>query len=456
MDQNKRYLPHLSNNVVSSAYGANLCMYVIALEGWRRGMTVKFLKGNRILYSLKSDIREHKFNKSRGDKVPKDAVKLCINKDLTKIELEKSRIPVPQGKRFNYTGDNAKDLIDYAFNIGFPVVLKPTKGSLGRGVISNIKNENMLKEAIQHVCQKLNEKDIIIEKHITGDDFRLYVVGNQVVGAVKRVPANVVGDGGSTIQELIVNKNLQRKKNPYLSKGLIKIDEELLGYIQKEGYNLNSILNDGEKVFLMAKANASAGADTVDATDELPEKIKQTAIDAAQAMPGLVHCGIDMIIDQTEDNLNHGTIIEINSRAELGIHLFPSKGKARDVPAAILDYYFPETIVAKEDLRKITSYFDFRKVESIFRNELIKEVVLKHAPKIEGIKRRIVVSGNIQGESFKKWIEKQSKKLKLNGYIRDLKSGNTLIIIQGRKKNVEELLEQCRTATGVYDVDRLH
>jgi D-alanine-D-alanine ligase-like ATP-grasp enzyme/acylphosphatase len=440
-------LQHLTSEIVANAYGSELCMYAIALEGWRRGLTLKFYNNKKINYSLSSEIQMHVFNRSRGDRVPSDTVKICINKDLTKENLMKSGIPVPEGKRFIYSGVLDIELINYANSLGFPVVLKPTSGSLGRGVISNIQSKEELEKAIQYVCHKLKQNDIIIEKYIPGNDFRLYVVGNKVVAAIKRVPANVVGDGYSSIKDLISLKNSLRRKNPFLSKGLIKIDEEVLDFINKAGYDLESVLKEDEQLFLMAKANASAGGDTIDVTDDISQEAKEIAINAAQAMPGLVQCGVDMIIDESGKFGNEGTVIEINSRAQIGIHLFPVEGESRDIPSAIIDYYFPETIDDSLTSKRSKVYFDLEHIFESFQSQLVKEITLESAPQNSIIRRRIVVAGNVQDEEFGKWIQKQAHRLNLNGYTRRLKSGNVLVIAAGKRRDIDKFKALCENGT---------
>ena len=422
-------------------------MYAIALEGWKRGLTLKFHNSKKIKYSLSSEIRTHAFDRSRGDKVPSDTVKICVNKDLTKENLLKSGIPVPEGKRFIYSGVLDIELINYAKSLGFPVVLKPTNGSLGRGVISNIQSVEELEEAIQYVCHKLKQNDIIIEKYIPGEDFRLYVVGDKVVAAIKRVPANIVGDGFMSIKDLISFKNSLRKKNPYLSNGLIKIDDEVLNFINKAGYDLDSVLKKDEQVFLMAKANASAGGDTIDVTNDISQEVKEIAVNAAQAMPGLVQCGVDMIIDLSGESHNKGTVIEINSRAQIGIHLFPVEGEPRDIPSAIIDHYFPETIDDNLGSNRTTIYFDLNHIIETFQSQLVRELTLESAPQKSIIKRRIVIAGKVQDIGFRNWIQKQANTLNLNGYTRNLKSGNVLVIAAGKRKDMDKFKVICEKGT---------
>ncbi len=234
-----------------------------------------------------------------------------------------SGIKTADGKKF--TPEHTDDqIIQYASTIGFPLVVKPIDGSFGRGVITNITSIGDLRKALVKVRKEQNYAEVIVEKHITGQDYRIYVCGNQVVGAIKRVPANVTGDGIHTIRNLIERKNEERKLNPRLISCLIKPDQEMIEYILRNGYSSESIPNVGEKVYLNDKSNISLGGDSEDALDNLTENIKRDCVIATKAIPGLLHGAIDIIVENDKV-----TVIEINPTAQIGSLIFPMKGKAR-------------------------------------------------------------------------------------------------------------------------------
>src|SRR5690625_4265030 len=95
----KQWLAHLKNSIPQEAYGYTISMYCVALEGWRRGLDLKFINSSRskahTLFSLSNEDKEHVFSVSRGDKVPKSAIQICINKNLTKEYLLRSDVPAP-------------------------------------------------------------------------------------------------------------------------------------------------------------------------------------------------------------------------------------------------------------------------------------------------------------------------------------------------------------------------
>lgn len=214
----------LTKQMVSGIRGFNLDAYLVALEGWRRGLALKWygdpsaVTDLKIIgfsplgktFSLSDDNMTHFFYRSRGDKVTNEAVDIGADKHLTKEHLIKANVPAPKGK--NYSQDTSVDeIVQDALTIDFPLVVKPNFGSLGKGVTTDIKNKSELKAAIQHV-RDLDYGDVVIERFVQGVDYRIYVVDNQVVGAIKRVPANVVGDGQHTIEQLIKQKMKLEKK----------------------------------------------------------------------------------------------------------------------------------------------------------------------------------------------------------------------------------------------------
>ncbi|AXF56530.1 acylphosphatase [Salicibibacter kimchii] len=427
------WLSHLANAVPKSAYGKRLSMYTIALEAWRRGIKVKFYRLEdpenklRIRYSLSYQGREHKFESSRGDLLTEEAYDICDNKDLTKQYLSKAGVPVPEGKRFKEdTADEG--IVDYANKLGYPLVLKPISENGGKGVVANIQKEDELKEALVHVRRELGYLDVIVEQQIFGDDFRIFVLDDKVIGAVKRKPANIVGDGVHTIQDLIEIKNNGRKKNPHHSSRLINVDKEALNLMRVAGYTLNSVPKSLDQVYLREKASISAGGESTDITCELPDQIKEMAIKAAQIIPGLEASGVDIIFDQ---NNNRGFVIEVNTMPALGPHLFPVEGKARDISKALVDYYFPES----SGVEKTNLYFDFDSImESLKSRSTDKvEATLPLIGKLYA--KRYVISGHVQGVGYRKWIRKQALQRHLHGYTQNKESGNVVVVVAGSNQD---------------------
>ncbi|MDE5415813.1 ATP-grasp domain-containing protein [Alkalihalobacterium chitinilyticum] len=441
IDNNLECLDHFTKDVVLGVDKTKLCSFAVALEGWRRGLELKWYTKDAEefkdfivfgvnppgrLFSLSSNERTHYFFRTRGDKVSNLAVEICADKDETKNWLERAGVPVPFGRRFDETSSD-EEIILSAEMIGFPLVLKPTNGSLGEGVITNIRSAEELAESLVYVRQQLGYSNVIMEQFIPGEEYRVYVVDGKVIAAYNRIPSHVIGDGRHTIDQLIELKNEERKVNPRLASCLIEKDQEVKTYIKRFGYSYDSVPSAGEEVFLLEKSNVSSGGDPVDYTDKMPEVIKDVAIKAVNAIPGLIHGGVDIIV-----NGDIGVVIELNPTAQIGGSLFPVEGQARDIPKAIIDYYFPETV----DSEKTSFYFDLKKVLQPLYSRIALEVKVSPPPSGKVYAKRFVLQGEFPELKYHMWLRKRVFEHGLNGYAKTLANGSLEIIIAGTDKDV--------------------
>src|SRR5690625_4900531 len=173
-------------------------MYSIALEGWRRGLSLKFINNNQggaqPDFLLSNSQKRFRFSGSRSNLISRQVINLCSDKDMTKKRLRKYNVPVPLGETFDAKASN-EEVLAYAKKLGYPLVLKPHNGTSGRGVILNINDESELFKALIYVRQTLNHPKVMIERFISGADYQIYIINNRVIAAFERVRANVVGDG---------------------------------------------------------------------------------------------------------------------------------------------------------------------------------------------------------------------------------------------------------------------
>lgn len=261
---------------------------------------------------------------------------ISCDKLLTKRLLEYQYIPVASGEKVF----NTINLLQTAEKIGYPVVLKPQFGNKGKGVILNIKSEKELLKAYKVLSDSY--KDVIIEKYIKGNDYRVCVVNHEVIAVARRVPPYLIGDGEHDIVDLIEILNSDPKRGESHEKPLtkIKIDENLLECLNKQGFNVSSIPSVGEKVFLRENANLSTGGSAIDYTDEICEENRDLCIRASKVL-GLDVCGIDICTEDISKPIyNGGVIVEINAAPGIRMHHFPSEGKSRDVAGAIVDMMY--------------------------------------------------------------------------------------------------------------------
>ncbi|MFD1064444.1 acylphosphatase [Oceanobacillus locisalsi] len=439
-ENNAEWLAHLSSEVISDVHGSLLDAYVIALEGWRRGLKLRWHVENSEkfsemvtwytdrpgqLFSLSSANRTHYFFRSRGDKVTNEAVYIGKDKGNSLKHLKEHGVAVPNGKIFN--GDDSKEAIkEFAEEIGFPVVLKPKDGSFGRGVFVNITSAAELEACLDYTKELGTTEDIIVEQHIAGKDYRIYVVGNEVVGAMHREPPNVVGDGVHTLEQLIERKNAEREENPRLVSCPIAVSDELTDFIAREGRTLTSVPEKDELVYLNFKGNISLGGDPIDVLDDLSDEVKDTALRAMQSMEGLAHGAVDLMVNEAD---NQAYVIELNPTAQLGGLLYPIKGKSRDIPKAIMDYYFPET--KENKVTQINTFFDFHDVLDPLQNRDATVTTVTPCPQQKVYMKKYIVVGDVLDMGYHRGLRKQAFERELHGYIMTKEIGDIEIVVAG-------------------------
>lgn len=262
------------------------------------------------------------------------------NKIVTKKVLERHGIRVPKGKAYNHLNDA---LNDFELFQGKPIVIKPKSTNFGIGI--TIFTTDYSKEDYYKAFEMAFKHDqtVLLEEFLTGKEYRFLVMGDEVVGVLHRVPANVVGDGIQTIEGLVIEKN----EDPLRGRGyktpleFIVLGEVEEMFLKNQGIKRTYIPKHGEMVYLRENSNISTGGDSIDFTDEIPESYKEVAIRSAKAA-GAVFCGVDMVIDNINEeatSTNYG-IIEINFNPAIHIHCYPYKGKNRKADEKILDLLF--------------------------------------------------------------------------------------------------------------------
>ncbi|WP_077600828.1 acylphosphatase [Oceanobacillus sojae] len=446
-ENNAEWLSHLSSEVISDVHGSLLDAYVIALEGWRRGLKLRwhvensekfsemvtwFTERPGQLFSLSSENITHYFFRSRGDKVTNEAVYIGKDKGNTKSHLSEHDVAVPNGKVF--TSDQTKEeVLDYSKKLGFPIVLKPKDGSFGRGVFVNITSMEELEACYDYTKEFGATDEIIVEKYISGNDYRLYVVGDEVVGAMHRQPPNVIGDGVHSIEQLVELKNAEREKNPRLVSCPIILNDELTDYISRNGHMLSTIPDKDELIYLNFKGNISLGGDPIDVLDTLSEEVKNTAVQALRAIAGLTHGAVDIIISEAD---NKPYVLELNPTAQLGGLLYPIKGKSRDIPKAIIDFYFPET--KGNNVAQINTFFDFHDVLDPLQNRDATVTTVTPCPQEKIYMKKYIVIGDVLDIGYHRGLRKQAFERELHGYIMTKEIGDIEIVVGGTDPEMVE------------------
>lgn len=429
--------------------GFNLCAFLIGLEGWRRGLTLTYYsdineyspiktQGKGLIgrsYSLSSQDKTHYFNQSRGDLVSNEAVKIAQSKQKTKEALKANGVSVLPSIEFK-SNDTNETIIEKAKDIEFPVIIKPTYGSLSKGVMLNIKNETELSESLMHVRTKMGFKSVILEKYFEGADIRLYVINGKVVAALKREPAKVTGDGTNTIKELIVEKNMSRQKNPYLAARPIKIDRELKTVIQNSNYTLDSVLEKGKTILVKQKSTLTQGVDLYDITDQIADDIKQLGIDTLNSLPDIIHGSIDMLYDG-----KNAVVLEVNASANISMHMFPTEGKPRNIGAHLMDLYFPETKIKSKSHYQV--YFDYNHIVDVLKRNYTSFIKVRSLPDYPLFAKRYIINGKVQKVGYRNWVRRKAISNNLHGFAHNLEDGSVEVVVAGAKNDVEVFKSIC-------------
>ena len=244
-------------------------------------------------------------------------------------------IAVPEGRIV----DGVEDAIEAADDIGFPVVIKPSDGNHARGVFTNVRSADEIRELYPLTAAEGSE--VIVERFIRGAEHRLLVVGGKMVAANKGDMVSVVGDGEHSIDELIetqINSDPRRGVEHEFPLYLIKLDNYPAAQMEvaRQGFTGASVPAAGQEVMIVRTSNMA-----FDVTDEVHPDTAELACLAARIV-GLDIAGVDLVCEDISQPLagQQGAIVEVNAGPGLLMHIKPAVGQPRPVGEAIVDHLF--------------------------------------------------------------------------------------------------------------------
>ncbi len=327
---------HLRSIYENSRLGPSTGSIVAAAEA--RGIPHRRLN-NESLIQLGWGTKQRRIVASETDRTTAMAEMIAQDKELTRSLLSSIGVPVPDGRPV----ESADDAWQAATEIGLPVVVKPQYGNQGRGVATNLRSREQVLAA--YVAAIEEGSSIIVEKHATGGDYRLLIIGGKLIAAAQRQPAQVVGDGLHAVSELIeeVNADPRRGEDHATCLSKIPLDAVSVGVIAEQGLTVDSVPPAGQMVLIRRNANLSTGGTAADITDQVHPQVAARAIEAAR-MVGLDVAGVDVVCDDVRRPLEEqgGVIVEVNAAPGLRMHLQPSSGQAREVGDAIVSTMFAD------------------------------------------------------------------------------------------------------------------
>lgn len=267
---------------------------------------------------------------------------LARNKGMTNRILAQAGLPVAEQRQARDLNDAAK----LAEEIGYPLVVKPRDGNMGKGVTVGVTDRAELELAVTRALKV--SKRLVLERFIAGDEYRLLVINGEMVAAVFRRAAQVVGDGSLTVRDLVKREN-QRPERDSLLRGRmaimseLKLDRDAIDLLTKQGLTVDSVPGADQVVYLRRESNVSRGGEAIDVTSSLHPDNKAMAARAA-AVIGLDVCGVDFITPDPSVpwHENGGTICEVNSRPGINMQIQLGGEIGQRIPLAVLSMLFPK------------------------------------------------------------------------------------------------------------------
>lgn len=313
-----------------------LSTQILILDALKRGVAVEILdrKENFIRLSKEGHVEYVKqATKTRADSY--SSVLLMENKLVTKKVLRQSGIRVPGGNEYACVDEAFED---YRLFRNRQIVVKPNSTNFGTGITIFVEpfTEEEYREALDLAFK--HDETVLVEEFIQGKEYRVFVIGDEVVGVLHRVPANVLGDGTSTIRELIDEKN----KDPKRGRGyrtpleLIRTGQEEEMFLHQQNLGFQSIPASGQLVYLRENSNISTGGDSIDYSDEISDELKEVALEASRAVGARI-VGVDLMTRNIAGGREDYSIIELNFNPAIHIHCYPMVGQNRHLGDKILD-----------------------------------------------------------------------------------------------------------------------
>ncbi len=305
------------------------CIVEAATSKERRIPAIRML-GAGNLVQLGYGVRSRRIWTAETDRTSAIAETISRDRDLARTLLQSCGVPIPEGSLV----EDAAEAWDAAEDIGLPVVIKPADGDHGRSVFTNL----VTREEIESACATVVAEGggALIESYVRGSEYRLLIVGGKLIAAARGEKLTVVGDGKSTVDELIDTQINASPEYP-LDRVSLKDHPQALQEVAHQGFAPDSVPPMGREVVIIRTGNH-----TRDITDLVHPRVAATASLAARIV-GLDIAGVDLVCEDISQPLEAqgGAIIGVSAGPSLLMHIKPAEGEARPVGKAIVDHLFP-------------------------------------------------------------------------------------------------------------------
>jgi cyanophycin synthetase len=268
------------------------------------------------------------------------AVDIAGDKKMTNQLLAAAGLPVPRSEVVR----TEEDAVAAATRIGYPVVTKPLDGNHGRGVGLDLRDGHAVRTGFRRAKDEARRGVVVVESFVTGNDYRVLVIGGHMVAIAERVPANVVGDGKHTVRQLVEITNQDPRRGIGHEKVLtrIKLDKQAEGLVRAQGFAMDDVPPKDQMVKLVSTGNMSTGGISIDRTWEAHEDNVEIAEEAARVV-GLDVAGIDFLAPDISAPVREtgGAIVEVNAAPGFRMHTHPTEGEPQYVAKPVIDLLFP-------------------------------------------------------------------------------------------------------------------
>lgn len=272
---------------------------------------------------------------------------ICQHKDVTKTFLNAAGLSTPKGYKI-ISSDSTDFILEVIHSLKKPLIVKPSDGFQGRHVRTDLEDDKEIIRVVQETLKTSNSEHfgVLIEEMFDGQEYRVLLNREKVLAVAQRIPANVIGDGISTIMQLIDKKNRdpRRKDDPFAALVKIKLGSVEKKCLADQGFNPNFIPKENQQIFLRKNSNISTGGDSIDITDEIHSSVSEICLNAIRALPNIDFVGIDFMTRDIlkQQNTRSYVILEVNTSPGFSIHEFPYHGKPRNTQYEFLFSLFPQ------------------------------------------------------------------------------------------------------------------
>jgi cyanophycin synthetase len=292
------------------------------------------------LVQLGQGVHQQRIRATMTSRTSALATDVAGDKELTLRLLANAGLPVPRSESVR----DVEAAVRVAARIGYPVVCKPLDGNHGRGVQLDLRDEAALRAAFPLAKAEARRGRVVVETYVTGNDYRVLVVGGRMAALAERVPAHVVGDGTRTVAELVAETNADPRRGVGHEKVLtrIKVDDAAVELVRAQGFELDDVPPEGTVVRLTLTGNMSTGGISIDRTlDAHPDNVEIAEL--AATVVGLDVAGIDFVAPDIAEPVREagGAIVEVNAAPGFRMHTHPTVGEPQYVAKPVLDLLFP-------------------------------------------------------------------------------------------------------------------